>query len=241
MITIRHSSERGHSKHGWLDSRHTFSFGEYYDPAHMGVGNLCVLNEDLVEPGTGFGTHGHEDIEIISYVLDGELSRQDSRGNGSSTGAQGVIVPGDVLRMSAGTGVRHSETNNTLGRRTHFLQIWILPKFIGIQPSYEQKHFDQVDWRGRLRIIVSPDGKNGALRINADASIEAGLFEEAEFAVKALDPKRLAFVHVARGDIVVNGYALTAGDAAVLDGESQLDLSMGRGAEVLVFDLARHP
>jgi quercetin 2,3-dioxygenase len=239
MITIRHSFERGRTQHGGLDSRHTFSFGEYYDRAHMGVGNLCVLNEDHVEPGTGFGMHEHEDMEIISYVLDGELSRQDSTGNGSSAGGQGVIVPGDVLRMSAGTGVLHRAMNNTLDRRTHFLQMWIFPKLRGIRPSYEQKHFDLVDWRGRLRTIVSPDGKIGSLRINADASIEAGLFEADESAVKPLDPKRLAFVHVARGDIIVNGYALKGGDAAVLDGEPQLELSRGRDAEVLVFDLAR--
>jgi redox-sensitive bicupin YhaK (pirin superfamily) len=239
MITIRKSSERGHARHGWLDSRHTFSFGSYYDQAHMGVGNLRVLNDDRVEPETGFGTHGHRDMEIVSYVLNGELSHQDSMGNGVSPGKQGVIRPGDVQRMSAGTGVQHSEMNKLPNEQAHFLQIWLLPKFRGIRPSYEQKHFDQVERRGRLRTIVSPDGKDGSLSINAEASIEAGLFEGDESAVKALDLSRLAFVHVARGDIRVNGHVLGAGDAAVLDGEPQLELSEGHGAEVLVFDLKR--
>jgi len=240
MITIRKSSERGHAQHGWLDSRHTFSFADYYDAAHMGVGNLRVINEDRVDPGTGFGTHGHKDMEIVSYVLDGELAHKDSMGNGTTGAAEsGVIRPGDVQRMSAGTGVMHSEYNNAPDRKTHFLQIWILPRFRGIQPSYEQKHFDQVERRGRLRTIVAPGGKDGSLSINADAAIEAGLFDGQESAVKTLDPKRLAYLHVARGDIVVNGNALSAGDAALLDGEQRLELSNGRGAEVLVFDLAR--
>jgi redox-sensitive bicupin YhaK (pirin superfamily) len=240
MITIRKSSERGHARHGWLDSRHTFSFGDYHDPAHMGVGNLRVINDDRVEPGTGFGTHGHRDMEIVSYVLDGELAHSDSMGTGSSGGAKtGTIRPGDVQRMSAGTGVLHSEMNGSPDRKTHFLQIWILPKFRGIRPSYEQKHFDEVDRRGRLRTIVSPNGENGSLSMNADASIEAGLFDGDESAAKALDPKRLAYVHVARGDIVVNGHALNAGDGALLDGETRLRLAEGRQAEVLVFDLVR--
>jgi len=241
MITIRKSSERGHAQHGWLDSHHTFSFGDYYDPAHMGVGNLRVINDDRVAPGSGFGTHGHKDMEIVSYVLDGELAHSDSMGTGSSAGAHsGTIRPGDVQRMSAGTGVMHSETNRSPDRRTHFLQIWILPKFRGIRPGYEQKHFEEVDRRGRLRTIVSPNGENGSLSINADASIEAGLFDGDESAVKALDPKRLAYVHVARGDILVNGHALNAGDGALLDGETQLKLAEGQRAEVLVFDLVRH-
>ena len=240
MITVRKSSERGHARHGWLDSRHTFSFADYYDPAHMGVGNLRVINEDRIEPDTGFGTHGHRDMEIVSYVLDGELAHKDSMGNGTADAANsGVIRPGDMQRMSAGTGVMHSEFNNAPDRKTHFLQIWILPKFRGIRPSYEQKHFDLAERRGRLRPIVSPGGKDGSLSINADASIEAGLFDGDEATVKALDPKRLAYLHVARGDIVVNGKTLGAGDAALLDGEPRLELSNGRGAEVLVFDLAR--
>ncbi len=240
MITLRKSSERGHAQHGWLDSRHTFSFGEYYDAAHMGVGNLRVINEDRVEPGMGFGTHGHRDMEIVSYVLDGELAHKDSMGNGTANGAHsGVIRPGDVQRMSAGTGVTHSEYNHAQDQTTHFLQIWILPKFRGVRPAYEQKHFEPQQRRGRLRSVVSPNGSDGALSINGDASIEAGLFDGDESATKELDTKRLAYVHVARGEIDVNGQRLSAGDAALLDGESQLRLSEGRGAEVLVFDLAR--
>jgi redox-sensitive bicupin YhaK (pirin superfamily) len=240
MITLRKSGERGHAKHGWLDSHHSFSFGEYYDPAHMGVGNRRVINEDRIEPGSGFGTHGHRDMEIVSYVLEGELAHQDSMGNGTAGGAHsGVIRPGDVQRMSAGTGVMHSEYNHAADRRTHFLQIWLLPKFRGIRPGYEQKHFAPAERRGQLRKVVSPAGDEGALAINADASIEAGLFDGDESATKPLDASRLAYVHVAQGEIEVNGHALGAGDAALLDGESALQLSKGRGAEVLVFDLAR--
>ena len=240
MIILRKSSERGHAQHGWLDSRHTFSFADYFDPAHMGVGNLRVLNEDRVEPGTGFGTHGHRDMEIVSYVLDGALAHKDSMGNGDAGGAQsGVIRPGDVQRMSAGTGVMHSEYNHAKDSKTHFLQIWILPKHRGIKPSYEQKYFDQGERRGRLRTVVSPTGNDGALSINADASIEAGLFDGDESATRDLDASRLTYVHVARGEIEVNGIALRAGDAALLDGEQRLQLGKGRGAEVLVFDLAR--
>ena len=240
MITLRPSDERGHAQHGWLESRHTFSFADYHDPQHMGVGNLRVINEDRVEPGMGFGTHGHRDMEIISYVLDGELAHKDSMGNGTEGGANsGVIRPGDVQRMSAGTGVMHSEFNNSAQRWTHFLQIWILPKLRGIRPSYEQKHFPMEERRGVLRTVVSPSGKDGSLSINADAAIEAGLFDGDESLVKRLDKSRLAYVHVARGKIQVNGNALNGGDAALLDGEEQLQLSNGQGAEVLVFDLAR--
>jgi len=240
MITLRKSSERGHANHGWLDSHHSFSFAEYVDPAHMGVGNLRVINEDRIAPGSGFGTHGHRDMEIVSYVLDGELAHKDSMGNGAEGGAtSGVIRPGDVQRMSAGSGVLHSEFNHAPNATTHFLQIWILPKFRGIAPSYEQKHFDAAQRQGRLRTIVSPTGAHGAVSVNADASIEAGLFDGNETARKTLDLKRLAYVHVARGEIDVNGTTLSAGDAALLDGETQLELNKGRGAEVLVFDLAR--
>jgi redox-sensitive bicupin YhaK (pirin superfamily) len=240
MLTVRRAEERGHADHGWLNSRHTFSFADYYDPAHMGVGNLRVINEDRIAPGTGFGTHGHRDMEIVSYVLDGALAHKDSMGNGTEAGAHsGVIRPGDVQRMSAGTGVMHSEFNHAKDAAAHFLQIWILPKQRGIAPEYEQKHFDDADRRGRLRTIVAPGGGNGAVAINADASIEAGLFDGDESARKALDPTRLAYVHVARGQIDVNGRALSAGDAALLDGEAQLELAHGRAAEVLVFDLAR--
>ena len=240
MITLRKSSDRGHALHGWLESYHSFSFAEYHDPAHMGVGNLRVINEDRIEPGAGFGTHAHKDMEIVSYVLEGELAHRDSMGNGSEGGTHsGVVRPGDVQRMSAGTGVQHSEYNHAPSMKTHFLQIWLLPKFKGIRPSYEQKHFDPALRRGRLLTVVSPTGEAGSLSINADASIEAGLFDEGETARKALARNRLAYVHVARGEVTVNGHALLAGDAAWLDDEAQLDISQGRGADVLVFDLAR--
>ena len=238
MITLRKSVERGYADHGWLKSFHSFSFADYYDPAHMGVGNLRVINEDRVAAGAGFGTHGHRDMEIVSYVLDGELAHKDSMGNGTpGGGASGVIRPGDVQRMSAGTGVMHSEFNHA-GGTTHFLQIWILPKQRGIAPGYEQKHFDEGEKRGRLRLVAAPDGAEGAVTIHADASIRAGLFDGDEHAELALDPKRLAYVHVARGSVQVNGQRLEAGDAATLAGESALDLRAGRQAEVLVFDLA---
>jgi redox-sensitive bicupin YhaK (pirin superfamily) len=239
MITLRKSTDRGHADHGWLDSHHSFSFAGYFDPAHMGFGNLRVINEDRVAAGSGFGTHGHRDMEIVSYVLDGELAHKDSMGNGGAGGASGVIRPGDVQRMSAGAGVLHSEFNHAQDRTTHFLQIWILPRQNGIAPSYEQKHFDAALRRGRLTPIVSGHGTDGALSMNADAEIEAGLFDGDESATKPLDPKRLAYVHVAQGEIEVNGQRLAAGDAARFDGEAQLELRNGRAAEVLVFDLAR--
>ena len=235
MITLRKAAERGHAQHGWLDSYHSFSFADYFDPAHMGVGNLRVINEDRVAAGSGFGTHGHSDMEIVSYVLDGELSHKDS----ISTGSGGVIRPGEVQRMSAGAGVRHSEFNHSPDRATHFLQIWILPKVLGIAPSYEQKHFDPAEHQGRLRLIASPDGRDGSLLFNADAAIEVGLFDGVQTVSKTLDPQRLTYVHVARGDLEVNGMKLGAGDAVTLDGETQLVLANGRQAEVLVFDLAR--
>ena len=240
MITLRRSSERGHANHGWLDSHHSFSFADYYDPAHMGVGNLRVINEDRVAPGGGFGTHSHRDMEIVSYVLEGELAHKDSMGNGTEGSANsGVIRPGDVQRMSAGSGVLHSEFNHAADRTTHFLQIWLLPKFTGIRPGYEQKHYPQSERRGRLRTIIASGGPDGAVSINADASIEAGLFDGNEQVRKILDPKRLYYVHVARGEIDVNSTRLNAGDAATIDGETALDLGGGHGAEVLVFNLAR--
>ena len=234
MIDVRRASERGHAQHGWLDSFHSFSFADYYDPEHMGFGPLRVINEDRVRPGKGFGTHGHRDMEIISYVLEGGLAHKDSMGNGST------IRPGDVQRMSAGTGVMHSEFNHAKDRATHFLQIWILPKLRGIRPSYEQKHFAAEERRGKLRTVVSPDARDGSVSMNADASIFAGLFSGDEGERRSLDPQRLTYVHVARGEIHVNGQRLSAGDAATLDGEERLELSQGRDAEVLVFDLARH-
>jgi redox-sensitive bicupin YhaK (pirin superfamily) len=237
MIQMRRSSERGYADHGWLKSYHTFSFADYHDPRHMGHGNLRVINEDRIAPGTGFGTHGHRDMEIISYVLDGELAHQDSMGNGGGGGAAGVIRPGDVQRMSAGRGVLHSEYNHAKDATTHFLQIWIEPRERGIDPGYEQRHFDAAEKRGRLRLVASPDGHDGSVTIHADASIWSGLFDGAERATLALDPARKAWVHVARGRAVVNGRELAAGDALALAGESTLSIERGEDAELLVFDL----
>ncbi|HEY6133180.1 MAG TPA: pirin family protein [Rubrivivax sp.] len=237
MLTLRKSTDRGHANHGWLDSHHSFSFADYHDPRHMGVGNLRVINEDRIAPGTGFGTHGHRDMEIVSYVLDGALAHKDSMGNGSADGAHaGVIRPGDVQRMSAGTGVRHSEFNHA-DKPTHFLQIWILPDRVGIEPGYEQKHFDSAAKRGRLALVASPDGAEGSVTVHADARIRAGLFDGSESAELALDPGRLSYVHLVRGALEVNGQRLSGGDALTLRGESRLHLSAGTDAEVLVFDL----
>jgi redox-sensitive bicupin YhaK (pirin superfamily) len=239
MITLRKAADRGHAQHGWLDSWHSFSFADYFDPAHMGVGNLRVINEDRIAPGSGFGSHGHRDMEIVSYVLDGALAHQDSMGNGRAGGAHaGVIRPGDVQRMSAGSGVLHSEFNHAQDRATHFLQIWILPTHRGIEPGYQQAHFDAAAKRGRLCLVASPDGAEGSVTIHADASIRAGLFDAGESAELALDPGRLAYVHLARGSLRVNGLILTAGDALTLSAESRLVIDGGVDAEVLVFDLA---
>ncbi|MDH4062504.1 MAG: pirin family protein, partial [Aquincola sp.] len=205
----------------------------YYDAAHMGFGNLRVINEDRIAPGTGFGTHGHRDMEIVSYVLDGALGHKDSIGNGAT------IVPGEVQRMTAGRGIAHSEYNHAADKATHFLQIWILPGRQGLAPGYEQKAFSSAEKRGRLRLVASPDGSDGSVRLNADASLRAGLFDGDEHAELSLDAGRLAYVHVARGRIRVNGQSLEAGDAAKLDGESRLVIDQGHQAEVLVFDLAR--
>jgi redox-sensitive bicupin YhaK (pirin superfamily) len=239
MITLRKSEERGHAKHGWLESRHTFSFADYYDSGYMGVGNLRVINEDRVAPGMGFDTHSHRDMEIVSYVLEGELAHKDSMGTGEAGNAHsGVVRPGDVQRMSAGTGVSHSEFNNSRDVEVHFLQIWILPKFRGIRPSYQQENFPEHQRRGKLLTIVSPDGHDGSLSINADATISVGLFDAKETASHELDKGRLAYVHLARGDLRVNGVTLSAGDGMTLEDEAQLVLSDGHHAEVLVFDLA---
>jgi redox-sensitive bicupin YhaK (pirin superfamily) len=239
MITLRKSAERGLADHGWLKSRHSFSFADYHDPAHMGVGNLRVINEDRIAPGTGFGTHGHRDMEIVSYVLEGALAHKDSMGNGTAGGAHsGVILPGDVQRMSAGTGVRHSEFNHSPKEATHFLQIWLLPDRQGIAPEYEQKHFTDDEKRGRLRLLASADGRDGSVTLHADAALRAGLFDGDERAELTLDPRRIAYVYAARGSIRVNDRSLQTGDAARLDGESRLVLEGGEGAEVLVFDLA---
>jgi redox-sensitive bicupin YhaK (pirin superfamily) len=239
MLSLRKSQDRGHADHGWLESFHSFSFADYHDPAHMGVGNLRVINEDRIAPGTGFGTHGHRDMEIVSYVLDGALAHQDSMGNGAPGGAHaGVIRPGDVQRMSAGTGVRHSEFNHADGQTTHFLQIWILPQRQGVEPGYEQKHFDAAAKRGRLALVASPDGRDGSVTLHADASIRAGLFDGEERIAMPLPAGRIAYVHVARGSVDVNGQTLSAGDAMALRDESALTLCNGRQSEVLVFDLA---
>jgi redox-sensitive bicupin YhaK (pirin superfamily) len=230
MNELRRSAERGYADHGWLRSFHSFSFADYYDPRHMGFGPLRVINEDRVRPGAGFGTHGHRDMEIVSYVLEGALAHKDSMGNGST------IVPGDVQRMSAGTGVLHSEFNHDPARTTHFLQIWIEPSVAGIAPSYEQKHFAAEEKRGRLRLIASPDGAAGSVRLHQDARLYAGLFDGAERARLELAPGRKSYVHVARGGLRVNGEALAAGDALKTDARG-LELEGGEGAEVLVFDL----
>ena len=230
MIELRRAAERGYADHGWLRSFHSFSFADYYDPRHMGFGPLRVINEDRVQAGAGFGTHGHRDMEIISYVLEGALAHKDSMGNGST------IVPGDVQRMSAGTGVRHSEFNENKSGVTHFLQIWIEPSAAGIAPSYEQKHFDAAAKRGRLRLIASLDGAEGSVKIHQDARVYAGLFDGAERAGQSIAPGRKAYVHVARGAISVNGQRLDAGDALKTD-ERALSFSGGEDAEVLVFDL----
>jgi redox-sensitive bicupin YhaK (pirin superfamily) len=244
MLTLRKSADRGHADHGWLNSFHSFSFAGYFDAAHMGVGNLRVINEDRIAPGTGFGAHGHRDMEIVSYVLSGALAHQDSLGNGQQGGssdssrADGVIRPGDVQRMSAGTGVRHSEFNHASDTPTHFLQIWLLPAQGGISPSYEQKHFDDAAKRGRLALVASPDGRDGSVTIHADASLRAGLFNGAERQELPLDPARIGYVHLVRGSLRVNDHGLHAGDALRLDRESRLVLEGGEDAEVLVFDLA---
>jgi len=232
MLELRLGRDRGHANHGWLDSFHSFSFADYYDSAHMGFGALRVINEDRIQPGAGFGTHGHRDMEIISYVLEGVLAHKDSMGNGSS------IVPGDVQRMSAGKGVLHSEYNHAKDGVTHFLQIWIEPNVSGIAPSYEQKHFDAQSKRGRLRLVASPDGAEGSVRIHQDARLYAALLDGAERAAHAIAPGRRGYVHVVRGRVSANGQALEAGDALKATETPEIVLDRGERAEVLVFDLA---
>jgi quercetin 2,3-dioxygenase len=231
MHEVRRSQERGFADHGWLKSFHTFSFADYHDPEHVEFGPLRVINEDRVQAGAGFGTHGHRDMEIISYVLSGELAHKDSMGNGST------IRPGDVQRMSAGSGVRHSEFNPSQAEGTHFLQIWIQPDKLNLEPSYEEKRFAAQEKRGRLRLIVSPDRADGSLSIHQDARIYAGLFDGAEQAVLEVKSGRRLYVHVARGALVANGVALEAGDALKVTDDTQLRLEQGKDAEVLVFDL----
>jgi redox-sensitive bicupin YhaK (pirin superfamily) len=231
MIQVRKSCERGHANHGWLDTYHTFSFADYYDPAHMGFGPLRVINEDRVEPGKGFGTHGHRDMEIITYVLGGGLQHRDSLGNGS------VIRPGDVQRMSAGTGVMHSEFNASETDPVHFLQIWIEPNARGVRPSYEQKHFAAEDRRGRLRLLASPDGRDDSVTIHQDARVHAADLAPDDAVDYHLEPGRRAYVHVARGAVTLNGTPLEAGDGARLVDETTVNLSGLQESQVLLFDL----
>lgn len=231
MITLRPAGARGHADHGWLDSHHTFSFAGYYDPRHMGFRALRVINEDRVQPAHGFGTHPHSDMEIVSYVLSGGLQHKDSMGTGS------IIQPGDVQRMSAGTGVLHSEFNASKSELVHFLQIWLLPALRGIAPSYEQKAFSEADKRGKLRVVASPDGREGSVTIHSDATLYAGLFDAGESAEHALASGRHAWVHVARGKARVNGHDLGPGDAVALSDEALVRVEGIEGSEVLVFDL----
>ena len=231
MITLRRSQERGYADHGWLKSFHSFSFADYHDPAQMGFGPLRVINEDRVAPGTGFGTHGHRDMEIISYVLEGELAHRDSMGNGS------VIRPGDVQRMSAGSGVRHSEFNHAQDRTTHFLQIWIEPNVTGIAPSYEEKRFSDADKQGRLRLVASPDGADGSVRIHQDARMYVSRLAPGQSLSAELAAGRLGYLHLVRGAVTVNGERLAGGDAAKVRDESRLAIGAEGDSELLLFDL----
>ena len=232
MITLRRSEDRGLADLGWLKSHHSFSFADYHDPAHMGFGNLRVINDDRIAPGTGFGTHGHRDMEIVSYVLEGALAHKDSMGQVAT------ILPGEVQRMTAGTGVMHSEFNHAANAPTHFLQIWLLPAATGLKPGYEQKAFGADERRGRLRLVGAPDGADGAITLHADARLYAGLMNGDETASVQLAPGRLGYVFVARGELSVNGQALREGDGAALSGEPLVSLAQARDSEVLVFDLA---
>jgi redox-sensitive bicupin YhaK (pirin superfamily) len=232
MLTIRRADDRGHADHGWLDSHHTFSFADYHDPKHMGFRALRVINDDRVQAGMGFGTHGHRDMEIISYVLEGALEHKDSMGTGS------VIRPGDVQRMSAGTGVLHGEYNHSKQESVHFLQIWIIPDRPGHAPGYEQKSFSADDKRGRLRVVASRDGRDGSVTIHQDATVLAGLFDAGEQATYTLPPGRHAWVHVARGTVRVAGETLREGDGAAIDDAGAIDIAGIEAGEVLLFDLA---
>ncbi|MDP1914794.1 MAG: pirin family protein [Myxococcales bacterium] len=232
MMTLRPADARGGANHGWLNTKHTFSFANYYDERHMGFRSLRVINEDRVTPGAGFGTHPHRDMEIISYVLEGGLSHKDSMGTGS------VITPGDVQRMSAGTGVQHSEFNASKVDPVHFLQIWLMPDEQGVTPSYEQKTFSAADKQGRLKLVASPDGADGSVRIHSATRLYAGLFAKGERAELALAPERHAWVHVAKGEVQLNGQVLKAGDGAALSKEALVTLEGVSAGEVLVFDLA---
>jgi redox-sensitive bicupin YhaK (pirin superfamily) len=231
MITVRPAAERGHADHGWLDTYHTFSFADYYDPRHMGFRALRVINDDKVAAGRGFGMHPHRDMEIITYVLEGAVKHNDTMGTGS------IIKPGEVQRMSAGRGVAHSEFNASHSDLLHLLQIWIQPSERGLTPSYEQKAFSAEEKRGKLRVVASPDGRDGSVTIHADALVYAGLFESGESAELALASERHAWVHVARGTVNVNGKALSAGDGAAITDESSVRFEGVDAGEVLLFDL----
>jgi quercetin 2,3-dioxygenase len=232
MLLLRKSSDRGYADHGWLKSFHSFSFAGYHDPQFMGWGNLRVINEDRVAPGMGFGKHSHRNMEIISYVLSGELAHEDSMGNIKG------IPPGDVQRMSAGTGVTHSEFNHAKDQTTHFLQIWIEPNQLEIAPGYEQKTIPAIEKEGALRLVASPEGNDGAVKIHADAKMYAGLFNGSQSTTLQLDPKRKAYVHLIRGSLNINGQTLSDGDALLIEGESQLEIDGGKDTEVLIFDLS---
>jgi len=231
MLTVRKAGERGHANHGWLDSWHTFSFADYHDPREMGYGALRVINDDKVEPGQGFGMHGHRDMEIITYVLEGALEHKDSMGNGS------VIRPGDVQRMSAGTGVRHSEFNPSREERVHLLQIWIEPRITGVRPGYEEKQFGTAEKKGQLRLIASPDGRSGSVTIHQDAHVYAALLDGKDTVAHRLAPTRRAYVHIARGAVKLNGVELKGGDGVKIAGENELEFSGAKQAELLLFDL----
>jgi len=231
MLTVRKAEERGHANHGWLDTYHTFSFADYQDPREMGFGALRVINDDRVQAGQGFGTHGHRDMEIITYVLEGALEHKDSIGNGS------IIRPGNVQRMSAGTGVRHSEFNPSRDKGVHLLQIWIEPKITGVKPSYEEKQFGTAEKKGQLRLIASPDGREGSVTIHQDAYVYASMLDGKDAVLHRLAPGRRAYVHVARGAVAVNGVELKDGDGAKIAGEDELKFSGARQAELLLFDL----
>jgi redox-sensitive bicupin YhaK (pirin superfamily) len=232
MISLRRSGERGHANHGWLDTHHTFSFADYHDERHMGFRDLRVLNEDRVAPGRGFPTHSHRDMEILSWVLEGELEHQDSMGNGS------VIRPGELQRMSAGTGVRHSERNPSAKDPLHFLQIWILPDRDGLPPEYEQTAFAAAERVGRLREIASPDGRDGSLTIHQDVRLYVADWAGGQTLAADFAPGRYGWVQAARGDVTVNGNRLEEGDGAAISEERKLELAGGSGAQALVFDLA---
>jgi redox-sensitive bicupin YhaK (pirin superfamily) len=231
MLSVRKAGERGHANHGWLDTWHTFSFADYYDPQEMGYGPLRVINDDQVAPGQGFGTHGHRDMEIITYVLAGALEHKDSMGNGS------IIRPGNVQRMSAGTGVRHSEFNPSRDEGVHLLQIWIEPQFTGIRPSYEEKQFGTAEKKGQLRLIASPDGRDGSVTIHQDARVYPSVLDGQDAVTHAGAPGRRAYLHVARGSVNANGTPLKAGDGIKAEDVSAISLTDGRDAEVLLFDL----